>query len=126
HLREALDVAAAGLDQHHLMQRFDQRRLRRFRGSFELFIRRGKGGACAGEAERGGKRGYFHGGLLFGIVAGYAVSRNSSTISQNCCGACSNIQWPAWGMTAFHASGTCAGSACRTRGNRPPVPPPRT
>jgi len=57
HFCKALEVAAAGFDQHHLAQRIDQRRLRRLRGGLEFFVGRGKRRCRAGQAQRKGENG---------------------------------------------------------------------
>ena len=50
--------------------------------------------------------------------------RNSSTTSQNSCGACSNIQWRVPGMTAVLAPGICSASTRQITASAPLVSPP--
>src|ERR1700751_522598 len=49
------------------------------------------------------------------------LARKSRTISENACGACSNIGCVARGIIAVRLSGTCAASLCSTFGSRPLV-----
>jgi len=48
-------------------------------------------------------------------------ARKSRTISENFCGACSNIGCVAFGIIATFEFGTCAASACSTFATRPLV-----
>src|ERR1700751_3633957 len=48
-------------------------------------------------------------------------ARNSNTISEYRCGACSNIGCVAFGIIAVFEFGTCAASVCSTFGNSPLV-----
>jgi hypothetical protein len=52
------------------------------------------------------------------------AARNSSTTSQNSCGACSNIQWRVPGITAVLAPGICSASTCQMTDSAPFVSPP--
>src|SRR5262249_3348183 len=47
------------------------------------------------------------------------LPKNSSTISEKACGACSNIGCVVFGIIAVLALGTCAASVCSTFGSRP-------
>src|SRR5260370_10713569 len=51
----------------------------------------------------------------------YHPAKNSSTISQNFCGACSNIGCVVLGIITVFEFGTCAASVCSTCGSAPLV-----